>query len=145
MSQYQILYFRLFRFLARMWLWIIPKSKLRWEQQPTMMPGDLLVIQDYLDALWNRRINRLVKWQANYTCRVLSTLSSFRSTDIYECLCFLHFWSWIIDVHPFSGALMQEIAHATFTFEHFPEVMTMLWKRMLQDNKSNWRRTYKVC
>ena len=44
----------------------------------------------------------------------------------------------------FLGALMQEIAHATFTFEHFPEVMTMLWKRMLQDNKSNWRRTYKV-
>lgn len=42
-----------------------------------------------------------------------------------------------------TGALMQEIAHATFTFEHFPEVMTMLWKRMLQDNKSNWRRTYK--
>lgn len=42
------------------------------------------------------------------------------------------------------GALMQEIAHATFTFEHFPEVMTMLWKRMLQDNKNNWRRTYKV-
>lgn len=39
---------------------------------------------------------------------------------------------------------MQEIAHATFTFEHFPEVMTMLWKRMLQDNKTNWRRTYKV-
>ncbi|CAB0010410.1 unnamed protein product [Nesidiocoris tenuis] len=40
-------------------------------------------------------------------------------------------------------ALMLEIAHATFTFEHFPEVMTMLWKRMLQDNKKNWRRTYK--
>lgn len=39
---------------------------------------------------------------------------------------------------------MLEIAHATFTFEHFPEVMTMLWKRMLQDNKKNWRRTYKV-
>ncbi|XP_073969307.1 uncharacterized protein isoform X2 [Rhodnius prolixus] len=42
-----------------------------------------------------------------------------------------------------TGALMLEIAHATFTFEHFPEVMTMLWKRMLQDNKKNWRRTYK--
>lgn len=42
-----------------------------------------------------------------------------------------------------TGALMQEIAQATFTFEHFPEVMTMLWKRMLQDNKKNWRRTYK--
>uniref|UniRef100_A0A023F1V1 Putative equilibrative nucleoside transporter protein n=1 Tax=Triatoma infestans TaxID=30076 RepID=A0A023F1V1_TRIIF len=42
-----------------------------------------------------------------------------------------------------TGALMLEIAQATFTFEHFPEVMTMLWKRMLQDNKKNWRRTYK--
>ncbi|XP_053682253.1 telomere length regulation protein TEL2 homolog [Sabethes cyaneus] len=42
-----------------------------------------------------------------------------------------------------TGPLMQELAHATFTYEHFPEVMSMLWKRMLQDNKSNWRRTYK--
>ncbi|XP_046382811.1 telomere length regulation protein TEL2 homolog isoform X1 [Ischnura elegans] len=42
-----------------------------------------------------------------------------------------------------TGALMQEIAQATFTFEHFPEVMSMLWKRMLQDNRRNWRRTYK--
>ncbi|KAL0276925.1 UNVERIFIED_CONTAM: hypothetical protein PYX00_004385 [Menopon gallinae] len=42
-----------------------------------------------------------------------------------------------------TGALMQEIAQATFTYEHFPEVMSMLWKRMLQDNKTNWRRTYK--
>jgi hypothetical protein len=43
-----------------------------------------------------------------------------------------------------TGPLMQELAHATFTYEHFPEVMSMLWKRMLQENKSNWRRTYKV-
>uniref|UniRef100_A0A1L8DF86 Putative equilibrative nucleoside transporter protein n=1 Tax=Nyssomyia neivai TaxID=330878 RepID=A0A1L8DF86_9DIPT len=42
-----------------------------------------------------------------------------------------------------TGPLMQELAHATFTYEHFPEVMSMLWKRMLQDNKQNWRRTYK--
>ncbi|KAG8232884.1 hypothetical protein J437_LFUL004754 [Ladona fulva] len=42
-----------------------------------------------------------------------------------------------------TGPLMMEIAQATFTFEHFPEVMSMLWKRMLQDNKKNWRRTYK--
>ncbi|XP_063705148.1 uncharacterized protein LOC134834428 isoform X2 [Culicoides brevitarsis] len=42
-----------------------------------------------------------------------------------------------------TGPLMQELAHATFTYEHFPEVMSMLWKRMLQENKSNWRRTYK--
>lgn len=43
-----------------------------------------------------------------------------------------------------TGQIMQELAHATFTYEHFPEVMSMLWKRMLQDNKTNWRRTYKV-
>ena len=43
-----------------------------------------------------------------------------------------------------TGPLMQELAHSTFTYEHFPEVMSMLWKRMLQDNKTNWRRTYKV-
>ena len=38
---------------------------------------------------------------------------------------------------------MQEIAQATFTYEQFPEVMGMLWKRMLGERK-NWRRTYKV-
>lgn len=42
-----------------------------------------------------------------------------------------------------TGPLMQELAHSTFTYEHFPEVMSMLWKRMLQDNKTNCRRTYK--
>ena len=41
------------------------------------------------------------------------------------------------------GSLMQEIAQYTFTYEHFPEVMGMLWKRMLHDNKKNWRRVYK--
>jgi len=44
----------------------------------------------------------------------------------------------------FIGNLMQEVAQATFMFEHFPEVMGMLWKRMLHENKKNWRRTYKV-
>lgn len=43
-----------------------------------------------------------------------------------------------------TGQLMQELALATFTYEHFPEVMSMLWRRMLQDNKYRWRRTYKV-
>ncbi|XP_054264901.1 clathrin interactor 1 isoform X2 [Macrosteles quadrilineatus] len=43
-----------------------------------------------------------------------------------------------------TGVLMQEVAQATMTYEHFPEVMTMLWKRMLQDNRKNWRRTYKA-
>ncbi|XP_076645467.1 clathrin interactor lqfR isoform X2 [Halictus rubicundus] len=41
-----------------------------------------------------------------------------------------------------TGAMMQELAQATFTYEQFPDVMSMLWKRMLQE-KRNWRRTYK--
>lgn len=43
-----------------------------------------------------------------------------------------------------TGQQMQELALATFTYEHFPEVMSMLWRRMLHDNKAHWRRTYKV-
>ena len=39
---------------------------------------------------------------------------------------------------------MQEIAACTFTYEAFPEAMGMLWKRMLHDNKQNWRRIYKA-
>ena len=42
-----------------------------------------------------------------------------------------------------SGSLMAEIAKYTFTYEHHPEVMSMLWKRMFE-SKKNWRRTYKV-
>ena len=38
---------------------------------------------------------------------------------------------------------MQEIASCTFTYEAFPEVMGMLWKRMLHDERTNWRRIYK--
>ncbi|XP_064465800.1 clathrin interactor 1-like [Ornithodoros turicata] len=41
------------------------------------------------------------------------------------------------------GQLMQEIAQATFSYDNFPEVMGMLWKRILQDNKRNYRRPYK--
>jgi hypothetical protein len=41
------------------------------------------------------------------------------------------------------GTLMQEIAQYTFTYEHFSEVMGMLWKRMFQE-KEYWRCTYKV-
>ncbi|XP_051870034.1 clathrin interactor 1a [Pristis pectinata] len=42
-----------------------------------------------------------------------------------------------------SGQLMAEIAKSTFMYEQFPEVMNMLWSRMLKDNKKNWRRVYK--
>jgi hypothetical protein len=42
------------------------------------------------------------------------------------------------------GTLMQEIAQYTLTYEHYTEVMSMLWKRMFQE-KENWRATYKVC
>ncbi|XP_030649362.1 clathrin interactor 1-like [Chanos chanos] len=43
-----------------------------------------------------------------------------------------------------SGQLMGEIAKSTFMYEQFPEVMGMLWTRMLKDNKKNWRRVYKA-
>ncbi|XP_041846001.1 clathrin interactor 1a isoform X2 [Melanotaenia boesemani] len=43
-----------------------------------------------------------------------------------------------------SGQLMSEISRATFMYEQFPEVMNMLWARMLRDNKKNWRRVYKA-
>ncbi|KAG8438782.1 hypothetical protein GDO86_005105 [Hymenochirus boettgeri] len=42
-----------------------------------------------------------------------------------------------------SGQLMGEIAKATFMYEQFPELINMLWTRMLKDNKKNWRRVYK--
>lgn len=43
-----------------------------------------------------------------------------------------------------SGSIMQEIAQYTYSYEHYTEVMAMLWQRMLYDNKKNWRRVYKV-
>eukprot|EP00118_Oscarella_pearsei_P003183 m.13336 g.13336 ORF g.13336 m.13336 type:complete len:573 (+) comp24694_c0_seq1:95-1813(+) len=42
------------------------------------------------------------------------------------------------------GSLMQEIAKFTYTYEHFPEVMAMTWKRLLESNPKNWRRVYKA-
>lgn len=42
-----------------------------------------------------------------------------------------------------TGQQMNEVSQFTFSYESFPEVMGMLWKRMLQDNRTNWRRTYK--
>jgi len=42
-----------------------------------------------------------------------------------------------------SGQQMQEISSFTFTYEAFPEALGMLWKRMFQENKQNWRRIYK--
>ncbi|XP_064422790.1 clathrin interactor 1a isoform X2 [Latimeria chalumnae] len=42
-----------------------------------------------------------------------------------------------------SGQIMGEIARATFMYEQFPELMNMLWTRMLKDSKKNWRRVYK--
>ena len=41
------------------------------------------------------------------------------------------------------STLSQEIAQLTLTYEHYTEVMGMLWKRMFQE-KENWRATYKV-
>lgn len=38
---------------------------------------------------------------------------------------------------------MTELASSSFTYEHFPELMAMLWRRMLSENKANYRRVYK--
>ena len=43
-----------------------------------------------------------------------------------------------------TGAMMQEISRYTYNYETYADVVCMLWKRMLQDNKNNWRRVYKV-
>ncbi|XP_012560638.1 clathrin interactor 1 isoform X2 [Hydra vulgaris] len=40
------------------------------------------------------------------------------------------------------GTIMNELAKFTYTYEHFPEVMGMLWKRLLLEQKY-WRRVYK--
>lgn len=48
------------------------------------------------------------------------------------------------DVWGLYGQIMQEIVRYIFIYEYFLEVMGMLWKRMLYDNKKNWRRIYKV-
>jgi hypothetical protein len=37
---------------------------------------------------------------------------------------------------------MQEIAQYTLSYEHYSEVMGVIWKRMFQD-KENWRCVYK--
>ncbi|KAM9413136.1 clathrin interactor 1-like [Salvelinus alpinus] len=42
-----------------------------------------------------------------------------------------------------SGQQMAEISRCTFMYEQFPEVINMMWNRMLRDNKKNWRRVYK--
>ncbi|VDO84927.1 unnamed protein product [Soboliphyme baturini] len=42
-----------------------------------------------------------------------------------------------------TGPLMAEIAQSTNAYDQFPEVMSMLWKRMLLDSKKNWVRVYK--
>ena len=43
-----------------------------------------------------------------------------------------------------TGPQMQELSQMTYSGENYHEVMSMLWKRMLIDNKANWRRVYKV-
>lgn len=42
-----------------------------------------------------------------------------------------------------TGPQMQELAAMTFQYDIFPEIMSMLWKRMFQENKLAWRRVYK--
>ncbi|ETN80317.1 ENTH domain protein [Necator americanus] len=43
-----------------------------------------------------------------------------------------------------TGSQMKDIANYTFQYEGFHQVMNLLWKRMLEDNKTAWRRVYKA-
>ena len=43
-----------------------------------------------------------------------------------------------------TGKQMQDLAKDTFNYEYFPELMSMLWKRMFQESEENWRRIYKA-
>ncbi|VDM63940.1 unnamed protein product [Angiostrongylus costaricensis] len=43
-----------------------------------------------------------------------------------------------------TGPQMKEIANCTFQYDGFNQVTNLLWKRMLEDNKTAWRRVYKV-
>ncbi|ESO02536.1 hypothetical protein HELRODRAFT_188744 [Helobdella robusta] len=42
-----------------------------------------------------------------------------------------------------TGVLLQELARETNGYEGYADVMCMLWRRMLHDNKKQWRRVYK--
>ncbi|GMT36043.1 hypothetical protein PFISCL1PPCAC_27340 [Pristionchus fissidentatus] len=42
-----------------------------------------------------------------------------------------------------TGPQLKEISHLTYQYDNFHQVMTILWKRMFEDNKYAWRRVYK--
>lgn len=42
------------------------------------------------------------------------------------------------------GSTMQEIAQYTLSYEHYSEVMGVIWKRLFQQEKECWRSIYKV-
>ena len=43
-----------------------------------------------------------------------------------------------------AGSLMLDIAHDTYIYESFPDVMGMLWYRIFHEGDKHWRRIYKV-
>ncbi|CAF1152572.1 unnamed protein product [Adineta ricciae] len=42
-----------------------------------------------------------------------------------------------------SGKLLQELSQLSYSYEHYTELMGMLWKRCFGQDKKLWRRTYK--
>lgn len=68
---------------------------------------------------------------------------SFLWTLSYVCICRVTLTSTVESLLRLAYFLFR--FRATFMYEQFPEVMNMLWTRMLKDNKKNWRRVYKVC
>ena len=102
------------------------------------------------------QVRELVDKATNIVMNYTETEAKVIGTIIVVYICALHrrstscsLWTWKVreatndDPWGPSGAQMQEIASFTFAYEAFPEAVGMLWKRLLQDNKQNWRRVYK--
>lgn len=43
-----------------------------------------------------------------------------------------------------TGPQLSELAQSTYSYEQFPELMGMLWRRMFSESKNNYRRIYKA-
>ena len=43
-----------------------------------------------------------------------------------------------------TGPQLQDLAQSSYSYEHFPELMQMLWRRMFGESKANYRRIYKA-
>ena len=140
---------------------ILFKKIAEWNLRPSSPPFDVLpyltYIWDLRDKMWKIRelgdkmyVSCVERLQRITSCRILLfKISVFLSNRTNVVMNYTEVEAKVReatndDTWGPHGTIMQEIARYTFTYEHFPEVMSMLWKRMLHENRKNWRRIYKV-